>query len=230
MRVLIAGATGFVGRALAPELLEHGHEVRCLVRSRDAEAAVELREAGCELVEGDITKDDGCLERALEGMRVAYFLIHMMGRVEDWADEERAAARRFGAAAKAAGVERVIYLGGLGGDDDPTHGHGRPGISAHLRSRHDVAIALSEHGPALTYFRAAMIVGAGSESYELLRSIVRRLPALPTPDWLSSKTQPIGIRETVAYLRDAIDLPQSAGREIQIGGPDVLTHLDIVDE
>ncbi len=132
-------------------------------------------------------------------------------------------------AAKAAGVERVIYLGGLGGDDDPTHGHGKPGISAHLRSRHDVAIALSEHGPPLTYFRAAMIVGAGSESYELLRSIVRRLPALPTPDWLSSKTQPIGVRETVTYLRDAIDVPESAGREIQIGGPDVLTHLDIVD-
>jgi uncharacterized protein YbjT (DUF2867 family) len=229
MRVLVAGATGFVGRALAPELLEHGLEVRCLVRSRSSEAAAELAEAGCELVEGDVTEDDGALERALDGVGVAYFLIHMMGRVEDWADEERAAARRFGTAASAAGVERVIYLGGLGGDDDPTHGHGSPGISAHLRSRHDVAIALEETGPPLTYFRAAMIVGAGSESYELLRSIVRRLPALPTPDWLSSKTQPIGIRETVAYLRDAIEVPESAGREIQIGGPDVLTHLDIVD-
>ena len=229
MRVLIAGATGFVGRALAPELLEHGLEVRCMVRSADSEAALELREAGCELVKGDVAEDNGALERALDGVSVAYFLVHMMGRVEDWAEEERTSARRFGAAASAAGVERVIYLGGLGGDDDPTHGHGRPGISAHLRSRHDVAIALEETGPPLTYFRAAMIVGAGSESYELLRSIVQRLPALPTPDWLKSKTQPIGIRETVAYLRDAIDVPESAGREIQIGCPDVLTHLDVVD-
>jgi uncharacterized protein YbjT (DUF2867 family) len=229
MRVLIAGATGFVGRALAPELLEDGLEVRCLVRSLDSEAAVELRDHGCELVAGDVAEDDGALEQALEGVVVAYFLVHMMGRVEDWAEQERAAASRFGAAASAAGVARVIYLGGLGGDDDPTHGKGRPGISAHLRSRHDVAIALESTGPPLTYFRAAMIVGAGSESYELLRSIVERLPALPTPDWLSSKTQPIGIRETVAFLREAITVPESAGREIQIGGPDVLTHLDIVD-
>jgi uncharacterized protein YbjT (DUF2867 family) len=229
MRVLIAGATGFVGRALAPELLEDGLEVRCLVRSLDSAAAVELREHGCELVVGDVTEDDGELEWVLDGVDVAYFLVHMMGRVEDWAEQERAAAQRFGAAASAAGVARVIYLGGLGGDDDPTHGKGRPGISAHLRSRHDVAIALESTGPPLTYFRAAMIVGAGSESYELLRSIVERLPALPTPDWLSSKTQPIGIRETVAYLREAISVPESAGREIQIGGPDVLTHLDIVD-
>jgi uncharacterized protein YbjT (DUF2867 family) len=229
MRVLIAGATGFVGRALAPELLEVGHEVRCLVRRPASEAAAELHERGCELLQGDVSRDDGTLERALEGVRAAYFLIHMMGRVDDWAEQERIAARRFGEAASAAGVERVIYLGGLGGDDDPTHGKGRPGISAHLRSRHDVAIALEETGPPLTYFRAAMIVGAGSESYELLRSIVSRLPALPTPDWLSSKTQPIGVRETVAYLRDALDIPATAGREIQIGGPDVLTHLDVVD-
>jgi uncharacterized protein YbjT (DUF2867 family) len=229
MRVLIAGATGFVGRALAPELIEVGHDVRCLVRSKDSEAARELAEQGCELVVGDVTEDDSWLERALQGVEVTYFLIHMMGRVDDWAEQERAAARRFARAASEAGVKRVIYLGGLGGDDDPSHGKGTVGISAHLRSRHDVAIALEADGPPLTYFRAAMIVGAGSESYELLRSIVRRLPALPTPDWLSSKTQPIGIRETVAFLRDALDLPETAGREIQIGGPDVLTHLDIVD-
>jgi uncharacterized protein YbjT (DUF2867 family) len=230
MRVLIAGATGFVGRSLAPELLELGTEVRCLVRSKESEEAIELREAGCELVEGDITEaDDGLLERALDGVDVAYFLIHMMGRVEDWAEQERAAARRFAAAATAAGVERVIYLGGLGEEEAPHRDHGEPGLSEHLQSRHDVAIALEENGPPLTYFRAAMIVGAGSESYELLRAIVERLPAMPTPDWLYSKTQPIGIRETVAYLRGALEIPETAGREIQIGGPDVLTHLDIVD-
>lgn len=229
MRALIAGATGFVGRALAPELLEIGLEVRCLVRSRETEASQELAAAGCELVEADVTEPNGALERALDGVDVAYFLIHMMGRVDDWADQERAAARRFGEAATAAGVERLIYLGGLGEEVDPERDHGKHGISEHLASRHDVAIALEETGPPLTYFRAAMIVGAGSESYELLRSIVTRLPALPTPDWLYSKTQPIGIRETVAYLRDAIEIPETVGREIQIGGPDVLSHLDVVD-
>ena len=229
MRALIAGATGFVGRALAPELLEIGLQVRCLVRSRDSDAAQELAAEGCELVEADITEPDGALERALEGVDVAYFLIHMMGRVDDWAEQERVSARRFGEAATAVGVKRVIYLGGLGEEPDPRREGGVYGISDHLRSRHDVAIALEETGPPLTYFRAAMIVGAGSESYDLLSSIVTRLPALPTPDWLSSKTQPIGIRETVAYLRDAIEIPETAGREIQIGGPDVLSHLDVVD-
>jgi uncharacterized protein YbjT (DUF2867 family) len=228
-RALIAGATGFVGRALAPELLEIGLQVRCIVRSPESEAAKELEDMGCELAVLDVTEPGDALPRALEGVDVAYFLIHMMGRVDDWAEQERAAARRFGEAAAEAGVERVIYLGGLGGIDAPHHEHGEAGISDHLQSRHDVAIALEETGPPLTYFRAAMIVGAGSESYELLSSIVTRLPALPTPDWLYSKTQPIGIRETVAYLRDAIELPETAGREIQIGGPDVLTHLDVVD-
>jgi uncharacterized protein YbjT (DUF2867 family) len=165
----------------------------------------------------------------MRGIDVAYFLVHMMGRVEDWADQERAAARRFGEAASAAGVERVIYLGGLGEEKDPHRDHGEPSLSEHLQSRHDVAIALEESGPPLTYFRAAMIVGAGSESYELLRSIVLRLRALPTPDWLYSRTQPIGIRDVIAYLRLAPEVPESAGREIQIAGPDVLTHLDVVD-
>ncbi len=228
MRVLIAGATGFVGRALAPELLEDGLQVRCLVRSRDSEEARELAGIGCEMVEGDVT-DQAVLERALAGVEAAYFLVHMMGRVDDWAEQERNSARQFGEAASAAGVERVLYLGGLAEDEAPHHDRGEPGISDHLQSRHDVAIALEETGPPLTYFRAAMIVGSGSESYELLRSIVARLPALPTPDWLSSKTQPIGIRETVAFLRDALEIPETAGREIQIGGPDVLTHLDVVD-
>ena len=228
MRALIAGATGFVGRALAPELLEDGMEVRCLVRSRERESAQELADAGCELVEGDLTADEG-LDDALRGIDIAYFLVHMMGRVEDWADQERAAARRFGEAASAAGVERVVYLGGLGEEKDPHRDHGEVGISEHLQSRHDVALTLEETGPPLTYFRAAMIVGAGSESYGLLRSIAVRLRALPTPDWLYSRTQPIGIRDVVSFLRQAPDVPESEGREIQVGGPDVLTHLDVVD-
>jgi uncharacterized protein YbjT (DUF2867 family) len=228
MRALIAGATGFVGRALAPELLEDGMEVRFLVRSRESEAAQELMSAGCELVEADLSTEES-LDDAMRGVDVAYFLVHMMGRVEDWAEQERLAARRFGRAASEAGVGRMIYLGGLGQEKDPHRGRGVAVLSEHLQSRHDVALALEKTGPPLTYFRAAMIVGAGSQSYELLRSIVVRLRALPTPDWLYSRTQPIGIRDVVSYLCDASSVPESAGREIQIGGPDVLTHLDVVD-
>jgi uncharacterized protein YbjT (DUF2867 family) len=228
MRALIAGATGFVGRSLAPELLEDGFEVRCLARSRESEAAMALAEKGCELVEGDVSVDEG-LADAMLGVDVAYFLVHMMGRVDDWAEQEKLAARRFGEAAAAAGVGRMVYLGGLGGDFTPSSANGRIGLSEHLRSRHDVALALQDAGPPLTYFRAAMIVGAGSESYELLRSIVLRLRAIPTPDWLHSRTQPIGIRDVVSYLRDAPSVAESEGREVQIGGPDVLTHLDVVD-
>ena len=227
MLTLIAGATGFVGRSLAPELIEDGAEVRCLVRSRDSEAAAPLARAGCELVEGDVCAE-GALERALAGIDVAYFLVHMMGRVENWAEQEQLAARRFGEAASAAGVGRVIYLGGLGEDGGRRRGR-NVGLSEHLRSRHEVAQVLERTGPPLTYFRAAMIVGAGSESYELLRAIVERLPAIPTPDWISSRTQPIGIRDTVAYLTAALDIAETAGREVQIGGPDVLTHLDVID-
>ena len=143
----------------------------------------------------------------------------MLGSGRDYARREVAAAETFAKAATAAGVERVVYLGGLG----PDHGG-----SPHLDSRHHTAEALRRWGPPLTYFRAAMIVGPHSESYELLRSIATRLPALPEPDWLRSATQPIGIRDVVAYLREAPHVPESAGREIQIGGPDVMEHLDVI--
>jgi uncharacterized protein YbjT (DUF2867 family) len=140
----------------------------------------------------------------------------MMGRRADYAGAERRAAARFATQARQAGAGRLVYLGGLGAG------------SPHLRSRHETAMTLREEGPPLTYFRAAMIVGPHSESYELLRSIATRLPALPEPDWLRSATQPIGIRDVVAYLREAPHVPESAGREIQIGGPDVMEHLDVI--
>jgi uncharacterized protein YbjT (DUF2867 family) len=217
MRVLIAGATGFVGRNLALDFADVPDvDVRGLVRDRNADAGVAA--AGVEVHEGDVETQRG-LARAFEGVDAAYFLVHMMGRGENWASREAEAAHEFGAAARSAGVERVLYLGGLGDEN----------ASAHLRSRHEVAEALRDAGPLLTYFRAAMIVGAGSESFELLRSIAERLPAIPTPDWLHSRSQPIGIRDTVAYLRQALTIPQTAGREIQIGGPDVLTHFEAID-
>jgi uncharacterized protein YbjT (DUF2867 family) len=142
----------------------------------------------------------------------------MAGDNAGYPERERAAAAAFGAAAKAAGVERISYLGGLGGD------------SPHLASRRSTAEALAAHGPPLTYFRAAMIVGPGSASYELLRSIVRRLPVVPAPQWLGNRTQPIGIRDVTAYLRLAPLTAASAGREVQIGGPDVLSHREVIEQ
>ena len=144
----------------------------------------------------------------------------MIDEGEDYPAIERAAAARFARAARAAGVERMIYLGGLGDE----------AASKHLEARHETARALAAEGPPLTYFRAAMVIGPGSESYELLRGIVERLPAMPAPEWLETETQPIGAEEVVEYLRLALDEPRAAGREIQIGGPRVLTHQELVDE
>lgn len=213
---LIAGATGVIGRRLAKALLADGATVRALVR--DPERAREILGPEVELVRGDLVKDPD-LAPAMEGVDLAYFLVHMMGADDSYAETERAAAEAFATAASAANVGRMVYLGGLGADE---------GGSPHLDSRHHTAEALRELGPPLTYFRAAMIVSPGSESYELLRSIATRVPALPRTDWLSSQTQPIGIRDVVAYLRAAPLVPESAGREVQIGGPDVLPHLDVI--
>jgi uncharacterized protein YbjT (DUF2867 family) len=217
-RILVTGATGFVGGLLARRLLADGYEVRCLVREREAGAVAELEQAGCEIAVADLTASPGIAE-ALEGVSAAYFLVHMIGG-DDYPAIERAAASRFARAATAAGVERLIYLGGLG----------ETATSRHLSSRHDVAESLRREGPPLTYFRAAMVIGPGSESYELLRGIVERLPVFPAPGWLHTKTQPIGASDVVDYLREALDVPESIGREIQIGGPQVVSHLDLVEE
>jgi uncharacterized protein YbjT (DUF2867 family) len=218
-RILVTGATGFIGGLLARRLLEDGFEVRCLVRDRDSEAARELDDLGCEIVVADLTRPTGVAE-ALEGVQAAYFLVHMIDDSEDYPAIERAAAGRFGRLARAAGVERIIYLGGLGDEE----------TSKHLSARHETARALADEGPPLTYFRAAMVIGPGSESYELLRGIVERLAVLPVPDWLHTKTQPIGSADVVDYLREALDVPESAGREIEIGGPEVVSHLELVNE
>ena len=213
---LVAGATGVIGRRLTKALTADGAHVRALVR--DPERARRTLGADVELFEADLLADPD-LSAAMEGVEVAYFLVHMMGSKGDYAERERTAAALFARAASDAGVERTVYLGGLGADR---------GASPHLDSRHRTAETLRELGPPLTYFRAAMIIGPRSESYELLRSIAGRLPALPKPGWLQSLTQPIGIRDVVAYLRDAPSVPESTGREIQIGGPDVMQHLDVI--
>ncbi len=214
---LIAGATGVIGRRLAAALLADGAKVRALVR--DLERGREILGRDVELFEADLLRDPD-LAAAMDGVELAYFLVHMMGPDRAYAEREQTAATVFAKAATDAGVGRIVYLGGLGADQ---------GGSPHLDSRHHTAEVLRELGPPLTYFRAAMIIGPHSESYELLRSIGGRLPALPQTDWLTARTQPIGIRDVIAYLRMAPRVPESAGREIQIGGPDAMPHLDVIE-
>jgi uncharacterized protein YbjT (DUF2867 family) len=218
MRALIAGATGFVGSRLAPALVEDGFEVRCLVRDPGAAPARALESAGCELFCEALTRPRD-LSRAMEDVEVGYYLVHLIGSGEDYGRREAAIARSFASAAREAGLRRMIYLGGLGDDE----------ASPHLRSRHATALALRRHGPPLTYFRSAMVVGAGSASYQLVRDVALRLRAVPDPRWMRTKTQPIGVRDAISYLRQAPEVPASAGREIEIGGPEVLTPLEVVD-
>jgi uncharacterized protein YbjT (DUF2867 family) len=221
MKALVTGATGFVGGRLARRLQGDGTEVRCLVRDRGTARARALLEEGFDVRVGDVL-EPGSLAGSGNGAEVAYYLVHSMGRGgerSDFAASERQAAAAFAKMAKKEGVERVIYLGGLGE---------KPG-SKHLRSRHETAIQLKEYGPPLTYFRAGMVVGSDSESYRTLRYLVERLPAMIAPAWLNTRTQPIGIEDVLSYLSQAPAVEASAGRELQIGGPDVLTYGQMLD-
>ena len=217
-RALVTGATGFVGGRLARELAARGHTVRCLVRDRGR--AADLERAGCELHEGDVL-DRSTLAGAGDQAEVAYYLVHSMGRGggrSGFAERERQAASNFAGMARDEGVERVVYLGGLG--DEPT--------SEHLASRAETARVLADEGPPLTWLRAGMVIGAESESYRTLRYLVQRLPAMVAPAWLRNRTQPIAIEDVLAYLAQAAERPETGGREIQIGGPDVLTYADLL--
>jgi uncharacterized protein YbjT (DUF2867 family) len=218
VKALVTGATGFVGGKLARRLMDDGVEVRALVRDRGR--ASDLEEAGAELHEGDVT-DPSTLEGAGRGADVAYYLVHGMGRGSggDFEERERQSARGFARMAAGEGVQRVVYLGGLGEN---------PG-SKHLRSREETGRILGEEGPDLTYFRASMVVGAKSESYLMLRSLVERLPIMIAPSWLKTHTQPIAVDDVLAYLTEAPRLDAAAGRVVQIGCPDVVSYGEMLD-
>ncbi len=216
--MLVAGATGYIGGLLTRALREDGLGVRCLVR--DPAKAAGLERAGCEIAVGDVL-DASTLPAALAGIDSAYYLVHSMGRGSDGGFTERdaQAARNFAAAAADAGVERLIYLGGLG---DPG--------SEHLRSRQQTAEILRASGVPLVYFRAAAVIGAGSESFRVVYYLVKRLPAMVTPRWVGTRTQPIAIADVVGYLRAALTTPAAERREVQIGGPEVTTYGGMMDE
>jgi uncharacterized protein YbjT (DUF2867 family) len=216
--ILLTGASGYVGSHLLDELLLRGRRVRALMRKPEtADLPPEVQR-----VRGDAVTGEG-LAQALEGVRTAYYLIHSMGRganpSEDFAKRDRAAAVNFGEAASAAGVERVIYLGGLG----PTG----PDASLHLRSRHEVAELLGQRVPELVYVRAAMVIGPGSASFEMLRHLVKRLPVMITPRWVDTRSQPVAIDDVVRTLADAGELAQAPG-EVQVGGAEVLTYREMM--
>ena len=219
MKILLTGATGYVGRCLLPELERRGDTIRCLVRRPGK--LVGKTGLGTEIVTGDAA-DPEALAVACAGIDVAYWLVHSMESGVDFERADRLAAERFGAAAKAAGVKRIIYLGGLGADDDS--------LSAHLRSRHEVGAILRASGVEVVEFRASIIIGAGSFSFDLVRTLVERLPVMICPAWLATPTQPIAIADIVAYLAAAIDLPAGGSRIFEIGGPDKVSYGAIMRE
>jgi uncharacterized protein YbjT (DUF2867 family) len=215
--IVLTGATGYVGGRLLPELLAAGHDVRCVVRRPET---ADLPE-GAQLVRGDVLSGEG-LDEAMAGADVAYYLVHSMGAGNgdgDFAERDRRAARTFGGAVARAGVTRTVYLGGLEGGGD--------GGSEHLRSRHEVAEVLREVVPELVYVRAAMILGSGSASFQMLRGLVEHLPVMITPKWLDTRSQPVAIRDVVLTLA-ALATRDDAPGEIQLGGADVLTYREML--
>jgi uncharacterized protein YbjT (DUF2867 family) len=217
--ILVTGATGYVGGRLLAELERQGHAVRCLARNPEA---LKTRVApSTEVVRGDVLDRDS-LRTGLAGVDVAYYLVHSMGAPSAFAELDREGARRFGEAAREAGVRRIVFLGGLGeaGDD----------LSAHLRSRHETGDVLRESGVEVVEFRASIVIGSGSLSYEMVRALTERLPVMVCPRWVAIEAQPIAIEDVLAYLVAARDLPAGPSQTYEIGGPDVVSYGDIMRE
>ena len=215
--ILVTGATGYIGGRLVPRLLAAGHRVRCLARNPDRLSG--RRWPGVEVVKGDVS-DGPSLQAALEGVRQAYYLVHAMGEDRpDFRGRDLRQAETFATACAAAGVARIIYLGGLG---DPAQAK-----SDHLASRQEVGAALGATGIPVLEFRAAVIVGSGSASFEMIRHLTERLPLMITPTWVHTRCQPIGVRDVLAYLTEAQAHPELHGI-FEIGGRDILDYRQMM--
>lgn len=218
--VLVTGATGYVGGRLAAQLVAREEEIRCLARR--PEALPNGLASHSEVVQGDLL-DVPSIERALTGVDTAYYLVHSLGTDGDFEAEEAEAALNFAVAAKTAGVRRVVYLGGLCDEE-------RLDLSPHLRSRCRVGEVLREHGVQTIEFRASVILGSGSLSFELIQTLVQRLPIMVTPKWVSVQTQPIAISDVLEYLLAALDLEVTGHRTYEIGGLDQMSYGDLMRE
>lgn len=216
--ILVTGASGYVGGRLVGELLEAGYRVRCLARTPEKLDRAPWR-PDVDVVRGAIEDD---LTAAMTDVDVVYFLVHSIGEDSDWAAREAAGAAHLRDAAVAAGVERIVYLGGLGdsaGDE----------LSEHLESRHEVGRVLADGPIPVTELRAAVIIGAGSASFEMLRYLVEVLPVMVTPKWVDTRCQPIAIRDVIRFLVGVLDVAETTGRVLEIGGPEVLTYREMME-
>ncbi len=217
-KILLTGATGYVGGRLRRLLEEGGHELRCLTRVTEGLAS---RVASTtEVVAGDVL-DPETLWPALAGIETAFYLVHSMGSDGDFEERDRIAARNFAEAARKAGVRRIIYLGGLAHGDD---------LSPHLRSRHEVGAVLRESGLPVLELRASVVLGSGSLSFEMIRALVERLPVMITPRWVDVEAQPIAIEDLLDYLMAALDLPLVESRVFEIGGAERVSYGDLMRE
>jgi uncharacterized protein YbjT (DUF2867 family) len=210
--ILIAGATGFVGSHLAEALEKAGYSVLAMTRHPDTYSGLGKP------VFGDVEQPES-LRTALEGAEAAYYLVHSLQR-NDFVEKDAEAARNFGNAAAAAGLERIIYLGGLGRDDQQ--------LSDHLKSRRDVEELLGQGGVPVTVLRAAIIIGHGGISWEITRQLVAHLPAMVVPKWATTRTQPIALSDVISYLVGVLELEAARDRVFEIGGPEVLTYADMM--
>lgn len=216
--VLVTGATGYIGGRLVPRLLELGYRVRCLVRDP---VRLEGRpwQSDVEIVAGDMLQPD-TLVPAMQGVSAAYYLVHSLAGGSDFHERDLIAARNFAAAAQETGLPRIIFLGGLAEE--------APSLSEHLRSRQQTGDSLRSTGIPVTEFRAGVIVGSGSLSFEMIRYLTERVPVMICPRWVYTRTQPIGIREVLEYLATALAVPESSGHIIEIGGADVVTYGEMM--
>ena len=215
---LVTGATGYVGGRLVPRLLEQGHRVRCLTRD-PARLALDPWRDRVEVVKGDVLAPDG-LAAALDGCTFAYYLLHSMGHAADFGDADRVGAENFQQAADAAGLARIVYLGGLGRPEDEV-------LSKHLASRHEVGRSLAAGTTPVTEIRAAVIIGSGSVSFEMLRYLTEVLPVMTTPKWVRTRCQPIAIRDVLEILTAVLE-DEPVDRVLEVGGPEVLTYEEMM--